>query len=69
MSEGEAFRAEVRRGDGDQLADLPATQRRNLLIAGLSELAFVMQRVARRRLGAEEQAVVNGILKDAMRLP
>jgi hypothetical protein len=61
------------RADYEQLlanvADLPATQRRNLLIAGLSELAFVMQLVARLRLGPEEQAVVNGILKDAMRLP
>jgi len=59
------------RADYDQLlanvADLPADERRRLMLAGLNELATAIQLGVRERLGAQEIAVVSGIIKDAYR--
>ena len=49
------------------VADLPPDQRKSLIIAGLNELVFVMQLTARTRYGAQEEAVVSGIIKDGFR--
>jgi hypothetical protein len=59
------------RADYDQLlanvADLPADERRRLMLAGLTELATAIQLGVRERLGAQENAVVSGIIKEAYR--
>ena len=59
------------RADYDQLlanvADLPADERRRLMLAGLNELATAIQLGVRERLGAQENAVVSGIIKEAYR--
>jgi hypothetical protein len=59
------------RADYDQLlanvADLPAPERRRLMLAGLNELVASIQLSVRQRLGTQEIAVVSGIIKDAYR--
>jgi Domain of unknown function (DUF4388) len=59
------------RADYDQLlanvADLPPDERRRLMLAGLNELVASIQLGVRERLGAQEIAVVSGIIKDAYR--
>jgi hypothetical protein len=59
------------RADYDQLlanvADLPAVERRRLMLAGLNELVTSIQLSVRQRLGTQEIAVVSGIIKDAYR--
>ncbi len=59
------------RADYDQMlsniADLPADERRRLMLAGLNELVTSIQLSVRQRLGAQEITVVSGIIKDAYR--
>jgi hypothetical protein len=59
------------RADYDQLlanvADLPPDERRRLMLAGLNELVASIQLGVRQRLGAQEIAVVSGIIKEAYR--
>lgn len=59
------------RADYEQMlanvADLPALQRKSLMVAGLNELVFVVQLNVRTRFGPEEEAVVSGIFKDGLR--
>jgi hypothetical protein len=59
------------RADFDQMlanvADLPASQRRSLMIAGLNEMAAIIQLAVRTKRGAQEEAVVSGIIKDGLR--
>jgi hypothetical protein len=59
------------RADFDQMlanvADLPADQRRSLMIAGLNELTAIVQLAVRTKRGAQEEAVVSGIIKDGLR--
>jgi hypothetical protein len=59
------------RADFEQMlanvADLPAEQRKSLMVAGLNELVFVIQLAVRTRLGKQEEAVVSGIIKDGFR--
>jgi len=59
------------RADYDQLlanvADLPPEERRSLMLAGLNELVTSIQLGVRERLGAQEIAVVSGIIKEAYR--
>lgn len=59
------------RADFDQMlanvADLPADQRRSLMIAGLNEMAAIIQLAVRTKRGAQEEAVVSGIIKDGLR--
>ncbi len=59
------------RADFEQMlanvADLPAEQRRALMVTGLNELVFVIQLAVKQRLGSEEEAVVSGIIKDGFR--
>jgi hypothetical protein len=59
------------RADYEQLlanvADLPADERRRLMLAGLNELVTSIQLGVRQRLGAQENAVVSGIIKEAYR--
>jgi len=59
------------RADYDQMlanvADLPADQRKRLMVAGLNELVFVIQLSVRTRLGGQEEAVVSGIIKDGVK--
>jgi hypothetical protein len=59
------------RADYDQLlanvADLPPDERRRLMLAGLNELVASIQLGVRERLGAQEIAVVSGIIKEAYR--
>ena len=49
------------------VADLPAGQRRSLMVSGLSELVFVMQLAVRTERGKEEEAVVSGLIKDGLK--
>ena len=49
------------------VADLPAEQRKSLMVSGLNELVFVIQLAVRTRYGAQEAAVVSGIIKDGFR--
>ena len=49
------------------VADLPAEQRKSLMVSGLNELVFVIQLAVRTRYGAEEAAVISGIIKDGFR--
>jgi hypothetical protein len=59
------------RADFEQMlanvADLPADQRRALMIAGLNELVFVLQLGVRTNYGQQEEAVVSGIIKEGFR--
>jgi hypothetical protein len=59
------------RADYDQMlanvADLPADERRRLMLAGLNELVAAIQLGVRERLGVQEIAVVSGIIKEAYR--
>jgi hypothetical protein len=59
------------RADFEQMlanvADLPAEQRRSLMVAALNELVFAIQLAARTRHGAQEEAVISGIIKDGLR--
>ena len=59
------------RADYEQMlanvADLPAEQRKSLMVSGLNELVFVIQLAVRTRYGAQEEAVVSGIIKDGFR--
>jgi hypothetical protein len=49
------------------VADLPAEQRRSLMVSGLNELVFVMQLAVRTERGKEEEAVVSGIIKEGFK--
>jgi hypothetical protein len=59
------------RADFEQMlanvADLKAEQRRSLMVAALNELVFAIQLAARTRHGAQEEAVISGIIKDGLR--
>jgi Domain of unknown function (DUF4388) len=59
------------RADYDQMlanvADLPPDQRRGLMLAGLNELVLIMQLAVRTERGAQEEAVVSGIIRDGFR--
>ncbi len=59
------------RADYDQMlanvADLPAEKRKSLMVSGLNELVFVIQLAVRTRYGAEEAAVISGIIKEGFR--
>jgi hypothetical protein len=59
------------RADFEQMlanvADLPPEQRKQLMVAGLNELVFVIQLSVRTRFGREEEAVVSGIIKEGFR--
>lgn len=59
------------RADYEQMlanvADLPADQRKSLMVAALNELVFVIQLSVRTRYGAQEEAVVSGLIKDGFR--
>jgi hypothetical protein len=59
------------RADFEQMlanvADLPAEQRKSLMLSGLNELVFVIQLTVRTRYGAQEEAVVSGIIKDGFK--
>jgi len=59
------------RADFEQMlanvADLPAEQRKSLMVSALNELVYVVQLEVRQSHGAEEEAVVAGIIKDGLR--
>jgi hypothetical protein len=59
------------RADFEQMlanvADLPAEQRKSLIVSGLNELVFVIQLAVRTRYGAQEAAVISGIIKEGFR--
>jgi hypothetical protein len=59
------------RADYDQLlanvADLPPTERRNLMLAGLNELVASIQLGVKEHHEPQEEAVVSGIIKEAYR--
>jgi hypothetical protein len=59
------------RADFEQMlanvADLPAAQRRSLMVNALNELVFSIQLAARTRHGVQEEAVISGIIKDGLR--
>ncbi len=59
------------RADYEQMlanvADLPQVQRKQLMVAGLNELVYAIQFTVRARYGAEEAAVVSGIIKEGFR--
>jgi len=59
------------RADYEQMlanvADLPAEQRKSLMVSGLNELVFVIQLNVRTRFGAQEAAVISGIIKEGFR--
>jgi hypothetical protein len=59
------------RADFEQMlanvADLPAGDRRKLMIAGLNELVFIVQLGVRTDYGVQEEAVVTGIIKEGFR--
>jgi hypothetical protein len=59
------------RADYDQMlanvADLPADQRKRLMIAGLRELVGTILKGVREHHGSQEEAVVSGIVKDGLR--
>ena len=49
------------------IADLPADQRKAIMISGLNELVYVMQLQVRTRYGKQEEAVVSGLIKEGLR--
>jgi hypothetical protein len=59
------------RADFEQMlanvADQPAEQRRSLMLSALNELVYAIQLAARERHGAQEEAVISGIIKDGLR--
>jgi hypothetical protein len=59
------------RADFEQMlanvADLPPEQRKSLMVAALNELVFIIQLSVRTRYGAQEEAVVSGIIKEGFR--
>jgi hypothetical protein len=59
------------RADYEQMlanvADLPAEQRKSVMVSGLNELVFVIQLAVRTRYGAQEAAVIAGIIKEGFR--
>jgi hypothetical protein len=59
------------RADFEQMlanvADLQPEQRKNLMVAGLNELVYCIQLTVRTRYGAQEAAVVSGIIKEGFR--
>jgi Domain of unknown function (DUF4388) len=59
------------RADYDQMlanvADLPAEQRKRLMVSGLYALVNAIQTGVRERRGVQEEAVVSGIIKDSYR--
>src|SRR4029450_4481829 len=59
------------RADYEQMlanvADLPADQRKAIMISGLNELVYVMQLQVRTRFGRQEEAVVSGLIKEGLR--
>jgi hypothetical protein len=59
------------RADFEQMlanvADQPAEQRKALMLSALNELVYVVQLEVKKRYGAEEEAVVSGIIKDGFR--
>ena len=66
-----ALRVDRTRADYDQLlanvADLPAAERRRLMLAGLNELVAAVQLGVKEHHGSQEEAVVSGIIKEAYR--
>jgi hypothetical protein len=48
------------------VAGLPADQRRQLIVAGLNELTFMMQLAVRTKLGADDEKVVSGIIQEGV---
>jgi len=59
------------RADFEQMlanvADLPPEQRKSLMVNALNELVYVIQLSVRTKYGAQEEAVVSGIIKDGLR--
>jgi hypothetical protein len=59
------------RADYDQMlanvAHLPPDERRSLILAGLNELVTAVQLGVRERHGAQEEAVVSGLIKEGYR--
>jgi hypothetical protein len=59
------------RADYDQMlanvADLPAEQRKRLMVSGLYALVSAIQAAVREGKGGQEEAVVSGIIKDGYR--
>ena len=59
------------RADFEQMlanvADLPPDQRKSLMVNALNELVYVIQLSVRTKHGAEEEAVVSGIIKDGLK--
>jgi uncharacterized protein YggL (DUF469 family) len=59
------------RVDFDQMlanvADVPADQRKKLVVTGMNELVFVIQLAVRSQRGKDEEAVVSGIIKEGLR--
>ncbi len=59
------------RADFEQMlanvAGQPAEQRKALMLSALNELVYVIQLEVKKRYGAEEEAVVSGIIKDGFR--
>ena len=59
------------RADYEQMlanvADLPADQRKTLMVEGLNELVFVIQLAVRTRYGKEEETVISGLIKDGLK--
>jgi hypothetical protein len=59
------------RADYDQMlanvAHLPPDERRTLILAGINELVVAIQLGVRERHGAQEEAVVSGIIKEGYR--
>ena len=59
------------RADFEQMlanvADLPPEQRKSLMVSALNELVYVIQLAVRTRHGAQEEAVISGIIKDGLR--
>ena len=49
------------------VADLPADQRRSLMVAGLNELVFALQLSVRTERGKEEETVISGIIKEGFK--
>jgi hypothetical protein len=49
------------------IADLPADQRKAIMVSGLNELVYVMQLQVRTRFGKQEEAVVSGLIKEGLR--
>ncbi len=49
------------------VADLPAEQRKSLMVSALNELVYAIQLAVRTQQGAQEEAVISGIIKDGFR--